>query len=382
MIHEHDTGQTIIRALLYLGVFALVGAGFFARYISPALANKQAWRLWYMLSMGFIVALGSTLYGVYHTTWMLGDTALMWAFLTDSTQGKLLLARIALLVGLLVLSLGWFRLDKWVYPPLGLALLLTLSLTSHAGAKGGWVLAADYVHAVLASLWVGGVAALGLVWLGSPLQALRQALGRVSRLSLLAALGVALAGLVLSLVQLQNLSNLFSSRYGATLVLKLGLIALIALLAAINRFWLMPRFSGKMPTVSLEALLMAGVLGVTGVLASTEPPPKAVAGAAPTVVNIRETLGEQQWIGQAIGQVGEIHLYLDLRDKNSNLYKTGPKINLRARQGTLQTQQQTLGPYNDSQYHGTLELPKAGIWTFLLQLPGQTFSYTLKVPPP
>lgn len=56
MPHEHDNTLSILRAILYLGVFMLLGGGVFSRYVGPEAARAQRWRLWYLISGGFLLA--------------------------------------------------------------------------------------------------------------------------------------------------------------------------------------------------------------------------------------------------------------------------------------------------------------------------------------
>lgn len=383
MPHEHDNTQSVLRAALYIGVFLLLGAGIFARYVGPEAAKAQRWRLWYLLSGGFLLALGATLYGVYHVTWMLGDPALMGSYLLETRQGNLLLARLGLLVGLIGLSMGWFRLDRWLYPPLALGLLLTLTFTAHAGATGGLQPWADLLHLVFGVVWAGAVLALAVVWPGTRLEAVLKAIQRLSTLGLASVVGVALMGGYLSFMRLGELSDLWGSAYGQRLLLKLGLVALVVGLAAVNRHWLLPHLQAKrikgLQTVSLEATLIAGVLVLSGLLATTEPPPSP-GQMAPRIVNISETVGNRRYVGQLFSQEGLIHLYLDLRNADGNLLEGGPPLKVRARRGT-EVREDAPVPFYKSQYHSALIAEKPGEWEVVLELPGKTLEFTLEVRP-
>lgn len=381
MPHEHDNTQAALRAVLYIGVFLLVGAGVFARYVGPQAARAQRWRVWYLLSGGFLLALGATVYGVYHVVWMLGDTALVGRYLLETHQGNLLLARLLLLVGLLGLSMGWFRLDRWVYPPLALGLLLTLSLTAHAGAAGGLELLADLLHLGAGVVWAGGVLALAVVWPGTRYEAVLQAIRRLSALGLASVLALTLLGLYLSWARLGEFSDLWNTAYGQRLLLKLGLVALVVGVAAVNRLWLLPRLRAQqvkgLSTVSLEAILIVGVLLASGLLATTEPPP-APDQAAPRIVNISESSGSRRYVGQLFSQAGLIHLYLDLRDAEGNLLKGGPALRVRAERGG-ELLEDTLVPFYKSQYHSALLARQTGEWRVELELPEKTLEFTLEV---
>lgn len=383
MPHEHDSTQSVLRALLYVGVFMLLGGGVFARYIGLEVARAQRWRLWYLVSGGFLLALGATLYGVYHLTWMLGDTSLLLSYLLETSQGNWLLLRLGLLVGLLFLSMGWFRLDRWLYPPLALGLLFTLTLTSHAAGGGLVQMLAGLLHLASGAVWGGSVLALAVAWPGSRYDAILRAIQRLSALGLGAVVLLSLMGLYLSWVRLGEVANLWGTAYGQRLLLKLGLVGLVVGLAAVNRLWLLPRLREKrakgLQTVSLEAALLLGVLLASGFLATTEPPPPA-SQAAPRLINIAETQGDRRYVGQLFSQGGLIHLYLDLRDAEGNLLEGGPSLRLQTQQGT-QILQEVRGPFYRSQYHLALIAEAPGEWVVRLELPEKTLEYTLNVAP-
>ncbi len=380
MPHEHDDTQSALRAALYVGVFLLLGAGVFARYVGPEAARAQPWRLWYMLSGGFLLTLGATLYGIYHVTWMLGDTSLMGRYLTETAQGHLLLARLGLLVGLLVLSMGWFRLDRWMYPPLVLGLLLTLTLTSHAGVAGGLQLWAGLLHLGSGVVWAGCVLMLAVVWPGTRYEPVLRAIRRLSVLGSASLVLVALMGVYLSWVRLEEPSNLWTTAYGQFLLLKIGLVILVVGFAAVNRLWLLPRLQAKqakgLQTVTLEAALIAGVLVISGFLATAEPPPPS-SQTAPSIIHIHETLGDKRYIGQLFSQAGLIHLYLDIRDPEGNLLESGPALEVRAESGT-EVQEDAPVPFYKSQYHTALIAERPGKWAIRVELPGKTLEFTLE----
>jgi putative copper export protein len=75
-----------------------------------------------------------------------------------------------------------------------------------------------------------------------------------------------------------NPARLMDAAYGRTLLLKLGLFAIVLGIGGYNRFRLMPAVE-LAPTrcrllrnVALESALLLGVLGLTALLANTPPP--------------------------------------------------------------------------------------------------------------
>ncbi|PZA08661.1 MULTISPECIES: CopD family protein [unclassified Meiothermus] len=287
---EH--AEVTARLLLYLGVFALVGSGFFARWIGPELAQSCRAALRVLLfAGGFLTATGS-LYLVVHISEMLGSPfwELAPRYLTQTQQGQLLLLRLLLVAVLLALGLGRpYPLERPAFVLTALGLLATLTLTAHAGAQGGLALPGHLVHTAVVVAWGGSLLALGLLWDGHP--ELRPAVERLSKLGEVAVVVFVLSGSLLALIHLggrqehfaislpRAAANLTASDYGAALMRKLLGVAATLGTAALNRWWLLPRVqSGNRRAwlgrlIRLEALLLLGVLALTGFLASTSPPP-------------------------------------------------------------------------------------------------------------
>jgi copper transport protein len=177
-------------------------------------------------------------------------------------------------------------------------LLLSFSLGSHAGAAPGWVWAVlgDYLHLLAAAAWIGGLVLLPLlIWrvlrASSPLSPVLfwPAVQRFSRLAALAVFILSTTGFFNSLVQLPSLSSLLETTYGWVLLLKLGLTALVLILALLNHrlvhsrahplqtaeAW--PRFQRQ---VMLESMLGLGLMVSVAVLVQT-PTPASFGGNNP-----------------------------------------------------------------------------------------------------
>lgn len=175
-------------------------------------------------------------------------------------------------------------------------LLYSRSMVSHAGAGGdfSWALAVDWMHLVLVCLWVGEVLVAGLL----ALRALpgSEAAGRsdcahyvaaLSRSATLALAGILATGVLGSWRVLQSPADLVESPYGATLLVKLGLVLCAVALGAGNRFLVMPALLRSLQAagqphpgagrrfarvLQLEALILVAALVAAAFLTSTPPP--------------------------------------------------------------------------------------------------------------
>ena len=128
---------------------------------------------------------------------------------------------------------------------LGIAFLTTL--VGHTAEWGDLTLsaAADWLHAIAASAWTGGLIGLTLVvfrfrpsW---PPESLIPLARRFSRLSGACLVAVILTGSYTAWVQLDAPSRLWSTVYGQILIVKLTFVAVLVWLGACNRYLVLPR---------------------------------------------------------------------------------------------------------------------------------------------
>jgi putative copper resistance protein D len=218
--------------------------------------------------------LSATHYGL---AWMIGAGALLVAGLTlVPAAGR---GALAPMLRLLALAL----------------LLYTRSTISHAASGGDftWTVAADWVHLVLVSVWVGEVLVAGLAALpaepGDP-QSRRECGAYVQALSRSAALalgGIAVTGAFGACRALGAIGNAFGNPYAAALQIKLVLVLCAAALGGLNRFLVMPALLQQLRQAGLaqqgarrrfvlilrlEGVFLAASLVAAAFLASTPPP--------------------------------------------------------------------------------------------------------------
>ncbi len=206
----------------------------------------------------------------------------VWSYLTRTRHGLAVRWRVVVAAVLLVLSfLPRFRWLPALQLPGWLLLLFTFSYTSHAAAMaGGWALVTDWLHFVAAGVWSGVILAVlvvGELWLPVRRQQLLAAMRTVSAAGLASVLVVALTGSVSSLFHLAEPERFFGSDYSWALLLKLVLVALTVLLAALNRFRFLPQLEAGRPAglrraLIIEAVLLVAVFMATGLLTTSSLP--------------------------------------------------------------------------------------------------------------
>jgi copper transport protein len=209
--------------------------------------------------------------------------------LFSSTSGHHLIREGAGLAAVtLAVPFAALRRDRAPLIVLGLAAAATMllhAMNSHASAASPtWFNVGDqWLHLLSVATWVGG-----LVWLllgtGTRADEQREPARAAARFSWLAGITlavVAATGIVRALDEVgmpQHWRRLFDTNFGITLLVKVGLFALLVMLAARNRYVNVPGLDrGTRPTRTLrrtvlgEVILAAAVLGATGVLSELAP---------------------------------------------------------------------------------------------------------------
>jgi copper transport protein len=163
------------------------------------------------------------------------------------------------------------ELGTWLVPAVVVGIAATIAAAGHAAASGPIDLLVDALHALTAALWVGGLIALAA--LGRTVEP--RALHRFSTLAMASVLTLVVTGTLNSLRHLTAVEQLWLTRYGLTLVIKLSLVAGALAVAAVSR-WRLRQNEVPLRTVRIEAALTIAVLVVTAILSMTAPPPSQV----------------------------------------------------------------------------------------------------------
>jgi putative copper export protein len=215
--------------------------------------------------------------------------------------GTLWLWRMALwlLMGVLLLAAPRLRLVAWLATLCGLAMLLPVSMHSHAavGSDGALSIFSDWIHLVMTALWVGGLAqfllAIGVLHgmsrrerstkRSGDAQPLAVTLGGVaahfSNYARVAVAGLVVTGIYATWHQVNTLEGLTTTFYGRLLGVKLALVAVLLAVAAANLVWTQRRllagqavWVGRLRAlVALEVLLTFAILLVVGGMTSINP---------------------------------------------------------------------------------------------------------------
>jgi copper transport protein len=275
--------------LLYIGLTLLVGA---ASTILLVLGGRLPAGSLLLLKVSWLLSLAGVV-TMFFVEKALAHAPSVGALVQSAVGTKLVVLGGFVLIacGASVFTVGR-RPARWPLVAVGIIAAVAMLLHVWSGHADGaspyrpLILIEQWVHFVAIGAWVGG-----LVWL---LMGLRgrdsgERGGAVRRFSRIATGGigaVVLTGVLRSISEVGSLGNLIHTTFGVTLLIKLGLFALLALLGAVNHFRLVPRLSrndGALRpfawTSRGEVMLAAGILVVAGSLSGLAPAASVAAAA-------------------------------------------------------------------------------------------------------
>jgi copper transport protein len=300
---------------------------------------------------------------------------------------------------------------RWLLAPIGLGaayLAATPALSGHASVQSPTAVffPSDVLHVLAASVWVGGIACLLLALpaatraLESPQRSrlLLATLSRFSPLALAAVIVIAVTGVVQAYIDVRTLSGLLHSTYGALVIAKVALLALLICVGWINRRRVIPALerivgAGQAPgaagllarrTLRGELTLMLGVFGVTAALIAYAPPIDAASGP----FSVNTTLGPaelEMTVEPARTGVNTIHLYL-IDASNGTQYTATKELTATAELPAKGIGPLTLSAHAAGPGHYILSsavLSPAGTWEIELVdrvSEFQEYSRTVKIP--
>lgn len=373
----------LLRAVTYAGVLVAAGAVLFRRRIAVAEADHERAHAW--TRRGSVWALAATVLAVpVQAMWSsgLGVQALTGAPLGEALTSSVGLAAGVRVVGLMVLLVLATSPGAAVSAVLALGSFL---LDGHTRTVDPvwlvWV--ADAVHVAAAAAWVGGLVVLagGLRdarRTDDPTGAARLVAG-FSAVAMWSLLAVVVAGGALSWALVRQPRALTSTDYGWTLLVKVGLVAVLALVGAYNRRQLVPTIQrveddagadaawrSMRGTVRFEVVLVLAVVAVTAFLVNLRPAAESagITGAFDTIVTVDDDLSVNLVVDPNRVGHNQIHLYVfdatgrptgDLMDVTLNLRHTERDI------GPITRETFVAGP-GHWQFNGR-DLAVPGTWT-------------------
>jgi putative copper resistance protein D len=156
----------------------------------------------------------------------------------------------------------------------GLAVLLE-SGHSHGFAMGdNGLLLSEGLHLLASGAWLGALLPLLIVVRDAPLAAAESAASRFATLGTIAVTVLAGSALYQGFVLSGGLKGLTGTAYGAVLITKAALFALLLALAAVNRWRLTPALAGQDGEAARETLALSvaaeTVIGLLVVIAASE----------------------------------------------------------------------------------------------------------------
>jgi putative copper resistance protein D len=260
-LHGASGGAVLSAVLSYVAVLWLEAASMAEVPVAAAFPAVQS-------------VISGTHYGL---AWMIGAGALLALALSLALPGR----RGTAAAAVRLLALATF--------------LYSRSMVSHAAAGGDftWAVAADWLHLVLISVWVGGVLVAGLAALraepADPQSRLECAacVRALSRSATIALAGIAVTGTFGAWRGLGAIGNAVGNPYATILLLKLVLVLCAAALGGLNRFIVMPALLKQLRQAGpaqagpgrrfalilrIEALFLVAALVAAALLGSTAPP--------------------------------------------------------------------------------------------------------------
>jgi copper transport protein len=252
------------RWLLFAGLLTAVGAAFFRFAVA-----RVPLRLFLGAFLLVFVGVSGLLHGVPVSSRFGGTMA---AVAIIAAAGAIFAA----------LAPVYAALEPGVYVA-ALLLLPGPSIAGHALDAGRSPLEVvdDVIHVAAASVWLGGLLALGLALRradGDP----RRLVCRFSNIAVVSVAVLGITGVVRAIAELHSVSQLWTTGYGRALIVKTALLAALVGLGWMNRYRLIPglRLDALRRNVVAELVLFAGLIVAVAVLTDLRPGRDRTAAAA------------------------------------------------------------------------------------------------------
>ena len=265
----------LLRTLYVLGLLAAAGATIFWLLTRGVLSERLLTPFAHLLFFALLAAfLGGS--GIVHTA----PPGTRFALFTK------IAVTVALVGGAAAALAPTLPLLIWVAAACSLALLAAPTLSGHALDRNQPTVLApvvDLLHAGSAAVWIGGLLALVYVLPREPDEPRRAAaVRRFSTSALVAVTLLGLTGVGRALTELSAVSQLWTTSYGRTLLVKTALFLPLVALGWLNRSLLIGMFARLRRSASVEITLLLGVIVAVAVLTELRPGKDATAASPAT----------------------------------------------------------------------------------------------------
>jgi copper transport protein len=369
---------SVVDGLTYLGLLVGVGAAVCAVWIVPLRGGARARsRLAYVVTAGAVLGLAAALLRVPLVTadqQGLGAGALIEPATWGSAPDEVVLGAALLLLGLGIvqaaLTARWAQ--RWQKPVVVAGAVVALAgptTTGHTRSLDPPLLVAlvDMWHLLAASVWVGGVLGLALVWPRLHPDVRAAALSRFSTLAAAVLVVLVPSGALMGLRIVETTGALFGSGHGRLLLAKVALVVLAVLLALVNRRLARRQVPGATlgRTLALEAAVLVAVVAVVGAMVNQSPRPRPAEPRPVGGVWVSAELGTEveALVSLSPGAVGDNVVRVVLRDGSGNTVEVSrpPRVRLAGPSGD-EVQATSLVLADDGSFGGEVRVPAAGEW--------------------
>jgi copper transport protein len=305
-VSELDTDPVVkiaiwaVKLALYIGLFIGIGGAAFIALITPVRPLPARAETWIAVAMfaGLIAAVLSTgLQGLDAMALPLTQAwqPAVWTTGLGTSYGTTaIIAAAALLFGLATLRAPPALMKTFALVALA-GIGAALAASGHAGTAGPWFVSRPsvFLHVVCVAFWIGALLPLAVLVRGA--LADDRSLARFSRAIPFALGALAATGVLLAFLQLDRVDALWTTDYGSVLFRKLVFVAALLVLAAANRYRLVPRFErlgglGARPlaaSIATELVIALVILGLVATWRFT-PPPRALAATESIAFHIHD----------------------------------------------------------------------------------------------
>ncbi|EGN74799.1 putative copper export protein [Idiomarina sp. A28L] len=248
-----DIAVATSQALVYVAVAGVIGGGFslwlLDRYVPEAMDFAVAVRLikhwiWGSIILGAIFASAGYLMfiGSINQTGVPGmfDGELI-VFLLYDPPGKVAISQLivfSLLAGLLPFIAR--KPVAVVYCFVAVVLATTFILRGHLASAPAWAQVLLILHVLSMSVWAGALLPLWLLARGKQIQQWQLVFEKFGYIAQIVVGTLMLSGLIMLVYLLASPIDLFNSRYGIAVTLKLVIVVLLLACAAANKWFIVP----------------------------------------------------------------------------------------------------------------------------------------------